>query len=109
VGAAAVLASWGVVGAIAGFPHWWEVVLYSTTAATTVLMVFAIQHTQRREQVVTQTKLDELLRTQPEADNRMIAAELADDEELRNLIAMGPDDPRTDALSAALKDDTGSS
>ena len=103
-----MLVAWGVVGAIVGFPHWWEVALYSTTSAATVLMVFAIQHTQRREQVVTQTKLDELLRAQPEADDRMIAAELADDEELRELIAMGPDDPRTDALSAALEDDTGS-
>jgi low affinity Fe/Cu permease len=103
VAAAAVLTAWGVLGIIVGFPHWWEVALYSTTSAVTVVMLFAIQHTQRREQVVTQTKLDELLRAQPEADDRMIAAEVADDEELGELIAMGPDDPRTHALSAALE------
>jgi low affinity Fe/Cu permease len=105
VSAAAALALWGVVGLIVGFPHWWEVTLYSTTAAVTVVMVFAIQHTQRREQVITQTKLDELLRAQPGADNRMIAAELADDDELCDLVAMGPDDPRTNALTTALEED----
>jgi low affinity Fe/Cu permease len=104
-GVAIVLVMWGVVGAIGGFPHWWEVALYSTTSAVTVVMLFAIQHTQRREQVIVQTKLDELLRTQPEADDRMIAAEAADDDELRDLVTMGPDDPRTHALRAALDDD----
>jgi low affinity Fe/Cu permease len=101
-----LLLGWGVVGLAVGFPHWWEVALYSTTSAVTVVMLFAIQHTQRREQVVTQTKLDELLRAQPEADNRMIAAEAADDVELHDLVTMGPDDPRTTALAAALEHDT---
>lgn len=70
-----LLAGWCVVGIIARFPSWWQVALYSTTSAVTVVMVFAIQHTQHREQVVTQRKLDELLRAQPGADDRLIAAE----------------------------------
>jgi low affinity Fe/Cu permease len=103
--AASLLLAWGVLGAFVGFPHWWEVGLYSTTSAVTVVMLFAIQHTQHREQVVTQRKLDELLRSQPGADDRMIAAETADDRELVDLIEMGPDDPRTEALGAALAHD----
>ena len=96
-------------GAVVGFPHWWEVVLYSTTSAVTVVMLFAIQHTQRRERVVTQTKLDELLRTQPEADDRLIAAELADDEELRGPHRHGSGRPWTNALTTALdEEDAGS-
>jgi low affinity Fe/Cu permease len=79
---ACAVAVWWVVGVRAGFPHWWETVLYSTTASVTVVMVFAIQHTQSREQLVTQRKLDELLRAQPGADDHLIAAEVASDEEL---------------------------
>ena len=83
---ACLLAGWGIVGIIAGFPSWWQVALYSTTSAVTVVMVFAIQHTQHREQLVTQRKLDELVRAQPGADDRLIAAEAATDAELDNLI-----------------------
>ena len=83
---ACLLVAWGVVGIVAGFPSWWQVALYSTTSAVTVVMVFAIQHTQHREQLVTQRKLDELVRAQPGADDRLIAAEAATDAELDDLI-----------------------
>ena len=92
---ACCVAAWLVVGLLAGFPHWWETVLYSTTASVTVVMVFAIQHTQGREQVVTQRKLDELLRAQPEADDHLIAAEVASDEELEALAHLNTDDRRS--------------
>ena len=100
---AGVLAGWGVLGVLERFPHWWEVALYSTTSAVTVVMLFAVQHTQRREQVVTQRKLDELLRAQPDADDLLIAAESAGDDELEGLVDMRPDDRRTQALAAALQ------
>ena len=83
---ACLLVGWGIVGVVAGFPSWWQVALYSTTSAVTVVMVFAIQHTQHREQLVTQRKLDELVRAQPGADDRLIAAEAATDAELDDLI-----------------------
>ena len=100
---AGVLAGWGVLGVLEHFPHWWEVALYSTTSAVTVVMLLAVQHTQRREQVVTQRKLDELLRAQPDADDLLIAAESAGDDELEGLVDMRPDDRRTQALAAALQ------
>jgi len=83
---ACTLAGWAVLGIATGFPSWWQITLYSTTSAVTVVMVFAIQHTQHRQQLVTQRKLDELLRSQPEADDRMIAAETATDAELDDLM-----------------------
>jgi low affinity Fe/Cu permease len=83
------LAGWAVVGIVTGFPSWWQITLYSTTSTVTVVMVFAIQHTQHREQLVTQRKLDELLRAQPGADDRVIAAEAATDAELDHLIDGG--------------------
>ena len=83
---ACLVFGWVLVGAFAGFPTWWQVTLYSTASSVTVVMVFAIQHTQRREQLVTQRKLDELVRAQPDADNRVVAAESATDAELDELI-----------------------
>lgn len=91
---AVVVAIWIGVGVAVEFPRWWETVLYSTTSAITVVMVFVIHHTQRREQLVTQRKLDELLRAQPDADDRLIAAEGAPDEELEALAHMNVDDRR---------------
>ncbi len=79
--AAAVLA-WLAVGVAYSFPAWWETVLYTVSSSITLVMVFAIQHTQTRQQSATQRKLDELLRALPTADNRLIAAEEAPDQEL---------------------------
>ena len=89
---ACVVAGWVVVGAVTGFPRWWETVLYSTAASVTVVMVFAIQHTQHREQMVTQRKLDELVRALPEADDQLIAAEGATDDELDALAGLNDAD-----------------
>ena len=91
---AGVVAVWAGIGAVVGFPDWWETVLYSTASSVTVVMVFAIQHTQQREQLVIQRKLDELLRAQPGADDRLIASEAAPDEELEALEDMNADDRR---------------
>jgi low affinity Fe/Cu permease len=57
-------------------------------------MVFAIQHTQSRQQMATQRKLDELVRSMPAADNRLIAAESASDEELDALGQLNATDRR---------------
>lgn len=80
--AALAVVLWAGVGLAAGFPDWWETVLYSTTSVVTLVMVFAIQHTQSRQQSATQRKLDELLRSHPDADNEVIAVEEAPDDEL---------------------------
>ena len=90
--AGAFVVVWVTVGAFARFPHWWETVLYATSASVTLVMVFAIQHTQSRQQLATQRKLDELLRTQPAADDHLIAAEDAPDEELQALADLNMED-----------------
>lgn len=48
-----------------------------TVSAMTLMMVFAIQHTQAREQAATQRKLDELLRAIPGADSGLMMLEEA--------------------------------
>ena len=71
-----------VVLAAAGFPESWEVAFATVSAAVTLVMVFVIQHTQSRQQMATQLKLDELIRTSPRADDRLVHIEVAEDEEL---------------------------
>ena len=83
--AAVALAVWLLLGVAFAFPHWWELVLYSVTSSITLLLVFALQHTQARQESATQRKLDELLRSVPQADNRLIAVEEAADTELTAL------------------------
>ncbi|HUR51239.1 MAG TPA: low affinity iron permease family protein, partial [Mycobacteriales bacterium] len=51
----------------------------------TLVMVFALQHTQTRHQAAVQRKLDELLRVQPGADQRLLHVELAHQAELDQL------------------------
>ena len=76
---------WLIIGATVGFAGWWVTVLDIASACVTLVMVFAIQHTQSRQQSATQRKLDELLRALPTADNRLIAVEEAPDAELEAL------------------------
>ncbi|HEY5183694.1 MAG TPA: low affinity iron permease family protein [Actinomycetes bacterium] len=52
---------------------WFEAV----ASGVTLVMVFVLQHTQTRQQVALQLKLDELLRALPEADSRLIRLESA--------------------------------
>jgi low affinity Fe/Cu permease len=83
VAAAVVMTVWFIVGLSAGFADWWETVLYSSTAAVTLVMVFVIQHTQTRQTSAIQRKLDELLRTSDRADDELISVEEAPDEDLQ--------------------------
>ncbi len=71
--------------AIAGFPESWEVAFSTLAAALTLVMVFALHHTQRREQAATQLKLDELIRALPQADDHFVRVQEADDDELFEL------------------------
>jgi low affinity Fe/Cu permease len=73
-----------VLGSIAfGFPPRIETAFQTVVAAVTLAMVFVIQHTQARQQVTTQRKLDEILNALPHADNSLIAFEDAPDREIR--------------------------
>ena len=79
--AAAVIISFVVI-AITGFDHDFMIVFETACAGITVTMVFVIQHTQRREQMALQLKLDELVRAMPQADDHLIGIEVSSDDEL---------------------------
>jgi low affinity Fe/Cu permease len=80
----AVDVAWVVFSIAFGFPARLETIFQTLVAALTLAMVFVIQHTQTREQLVTQRKLDEILRALPGASNAFIALEEAPDAELHD-------------------------
>jgi low affinity Fe/Cu permease len=100
VALAVVLAVLGlvIVGAVLGFPDAWITAFQVSVAAITLVMVFAIQHTQGREQAATQRKLDELIRALPGANESLMMLEEASgdvmlnvEEEQREVRSTSPD------------------
>jgi low affinity Fe/Cu permease len=89
LGVALVWVAWGVAS---GFPSYWPVILESVTSIVTVVMLFALQHMEARDQRVVQRKLDEILRSIPQADNQLIASEEAPDEHLEALTELNRQD-----------------
>jgi low affinity Fe/Cu permease len=65
-----------------GFPSTWETAFSTVAEVITLVMLFVIQHTQSRHQLVMQLKLDELIRSSPQADDRVVKLEVAADDEL---------------------------
>jgi low affinity Fe/Cu permease len=81
---------WVLYSAVFGFPARLETIFQTLAAATTLAMVFVIQHTQARAQAATQRKLDEILLASPEADNTLITLEEAPDNELKEATGRPP-------------------
>ena len=73
---------WVLFSVAVGFPARLEAIFQTLVAALTLAMLFVIQHTQAREQHITQRKLDELLAAVPRADNALVALEDASDAEV---------------------------
>ena len=67
---------------IAGFPGNWEVGFATVSSTITLVMLFVIQHTQSRQQIALQLKLDELIRSSPHADDLLVKIEKSEDAEL---------------------------
>lgn len=70
-----LVAAWVIVGATRGFPEGWLRLLFAVSGAVTLVMVFFIQHTTGRQIRALSLKLDELVRTHPDASDAVIGAE----------------------------------
>src|SRR4051812_26390814 len=78
----------GVLGGFFwGFTDTYQLVINTVTTIVTFLMVFVVQHSQNRDGIAIQLKLDELLRAVSQADNRFINIEELSEDELSRLSA----------------------
>lgn len=76
------LITFNIFLAIRGFPDRWQVLYSTVTDTVVVIMLFALKHTENRQQTALQLKLDELIRAMPTADNHLVQIELAGETEL---------------------------
>lgn len=83
--AVAIIVVWAVSGPLFGFSDTWQLVINTGTTIVTFLMVFLIQHTQNRDALAFQLKLDELIIALEGAENKLAAAEDLCDEDLEAL------------------------
>lgn len=79
--AVVVVIVWGVTGPIFKFSDTWQLVINTGTTIITFLMVFIIQHSQNKDTVALQLKLNELIAAS-KASNKLISIEDLDDDEL---------------------------
>ncbi len=77
-----IIIVWGVTGPIFNFSNTWQLVINTGTTIITFLMVFVIQHSQNKDTVAIQLKLNELIAANCDASNRLVAIEDLTDEEL---------------------------
>jgi low affinity Fe/Cu permease len=76
-----IILVWGVSGPIFGWSDTWQLVINTGTTIVTFLMVFLIQNSQNRDTQAVQLKLDELIRANEKARNRLLRLEeLTEDE-----------------------------
>lgn len=80
-----VIIIWAVTGPIFKFSDTWQLVINTGTTIITFLMVFVIQHSQNKDTVAIQLKLNELIAANHDASNRLISVEDLTDEELEVL------------------------
>lgn len=79
--AIAVILGWVVTGPIFNYSDTWQLAINTGTTIVTFLMVFLIQHTQNRDTLSIQLKLDELIYATRKAHNALMnLEELSEDE-----------------------------
>ena len=80
--ALSVIIIWAITGPIFHFSDTWQLVINTGTTIITFLMVFVIQHSQNKDTVAIQLKLNELIAANHDASNRLVSIEDLTDEEL---------------------------
>jgi low affinity Fe/Cu permease len=97
IAAILVILLWAASGPAFGYSDTWQLIINTGTTIITFLMVFLIQNTQNRDTTAIQLKLDELIRANENAQNRMMKLEDLMEESL----AAGPLDAIREPLEAA--------
>ncbi len=80
--ASSFIVVWAATGPIFKFSDTWQLVINTSTTIITFLMVFVIQHSQNKDTIALQLKLNELIASNSKASNRLISIEDFTEEEL---------------------------
>jgi low affinity Fe/Cu permease len=73
--ATAIFVIWAVTRPLFKYSDTWQLVINTGTTIVTFLMVFLIQHTQNRDTIALQLKLDELILATSKANNAIACIE----------------------------------
>ncbi|HEX3403065.1 MAG TPA: low affinity iron permease family protein [Acetobacteraceae bacterium] len=87
IAAALTIVVWAATGPLFNYSDTWQLIINTGTTIVTFLMVFLIQNTQNRDTAAIQLKLDELIRANEKARNKMLRLEDLTEEELKTLKA----------------------
>lgn len=81
-----IVVVWAVTGPIFKFSDTWQLVMNTTSSIITFLMVFVIQHTENKDMIALQVKLDALIEKSQVSDKMINVEELSDEqlEEIKN-------------------------
>ena len=113
VGATVIIAAWAVSGPAFHYSDTWQLIINTGTTIITFLMVFLIQNTQNRDTTAIQLKLDELIRANQHAQNRMMKLEDLTENQIKHLkeslAATAPIEAIRQPLEAAQKGLAGAS
>lgn len=82
-----IIVTWGLSGPLFDFSDTWQLIINTSTTIITFLMVFVIQQTQNKDTMAIHLKLNELIKANEDASNRLIDIEDLSEEELRTLKA----------------------
>ena len=80
-----IVVVWGACGPLFGFSDTWQLVINTGTTIITFLMVFLIQNTQNRDTEAIQLKLDELIRANETARNRLLRLDDLSEQEMDHI------------------------
>ena len=81
----ALFAGWVGVGAVTGFPRWWEVVVTVGFPFLTLVLLALVQHSQNHDSNAIELKLDELIASQDGPSDAMLRVEEASEDDLERL------------------------
>jgi len=77
-----IVVAWGAIGPLFDFSNTWQLVINTGTTIVTFLMVFVIQQSQNKDTLAIQLKLNELIASNAQANNRLVDIEDLSPEEL---------------------------
>jgi low affinity Fe/Cu permease len=85
--ATTLVIAWAVSGPIAHWSDTWQLVMNTLSSAVTLLMVFVIQGSQNRDTDMLNAKLNEIIRSLPEARQEFLNLEDLSESQLQQLNA----------------------